>query len=138
MHFFVCEFSFCHNLSGGVAGLLDSGGALHHLELAGVVVAGGHGEVRVSARARGNLGAYGLARVCEGGPREGREGGGVEGLLVQQGVHHSRDRRRHGLARAGRVQLAGAQLLQLQLGGHGGGGRRGGLAGGVHRQVAQL
>ena len=123
---------------GRVAGL-RGGGVLHHLELAGVVVAGGHGEVRASARARGNLGACGLARVWGGGVREEGEG---EGPLVQQGVRRSRDRQCHGLARDGGraelVQLAGVQLVQLQLGAHGGGGHRGGLAGGVHRQVAQL
>ena len=83
-----------------------------------------------------------MARVHGGGRRGGREEGGGEGLLVQQEVCRSRDRRCHELARVGGrarlLQLAGVQLVQLQLGGHGGGGHRGGLAGGVHRQVAQL
>ena len=82
----------------GVAGLLGSGGVLHHHELAGGVVAGEHGKVRASARARGNLGACGLARVLVGGVRE--EGTG-EGPLVQRGVRRSQDRQCHGLARVG-------------------------------------
>ena len=124
---------------GGVAGFLGGGGVLHHLELAGVVVAGVNGEVRASARARGNLGACELARVWGGG---GREEGAGEGPLEQRGVRRSQDRRGHGLARvggrAGLVQLAGVQLVQLQLGAHEGEGHHGGLAGGFHRQVAQL
>ena len=124
---------------GGVAGLHEGGGVLHHLELAGGVVAGEHGEDRASARARGNLGACGLARVLVGGVR--KEGAG-EGPLVQRGVRRSQDRRGHGLARvggrAGLVQLAGVKLVQLQLGAHEGGGHHGGLAGGFHRQVALL
>ena len=71
-----------------------------------------------------------LARVRVGGRRGGREDGGGEGLIVQQGVCRSRDRGCHGLAqvggRAGLVQLAGVQLIQLQLGDHGGEGHRGG------------
>ena len=85
--------------SGGRVAGLQGGGVLHHLELAGVVVAGVHGEVRASARARGNLGACGLARVCVGGRRGGREEGGGEGLLVQQEVCRIWDRRCHELAR---------------------------------------
>ena len=74
--------------------------------------------------------------------RGGHEEGAGEGPLVQRGVRRSQDRQCHGLARAGGraglVQLAGVQLVQLQLGAHGGGGHHGGHAGGFHRQVAQL
>ena len=125
--FFTSSSSLAGSIGGNElvwweGGWSSSGGVLHHLELAGGVVAGVHVEVRASARAHGNLGACGLARVLVGGVRE--EGAG-EGPLVQRGVRRSQDRQCHGLARAGGraglVQLAGVQLVQLQLGGHGGG-----------------
>ena len=81
-------------------------------------------------------------RWLTGWRRGCRDEGVGEGLLAQQEVCRSQDRRCHELARvggrAGLVQLAGVQLVQLQLGGHWGGGHRGGLAGGVHQQVVQL
>ena len=66
----------------GLLGVLGGDGVRDLLQLVGGVVVGVGGVVRASARARGNLGDVGLARVCVGG-RHGGGGVGQGGQLVQ-------------------------------------------------------
>ena len=65
-----------------LAGLLCGDGLRDLLGLVGGVVGVEGGVVRASARAQGNLGAVGLARVCVGG-RHGGGGVGQGEQLVQ-------------------------------------------------------